>query len=392
MNEIGNKVLMHSKEKRLLHVVNISFVVPYFIGNQVDYLHSLGYSVSVACSPSQHFSDYAKEKNFIPFPINIQRSFSIINDLKSVVKLICFIKKNKISVVIGHTPKGGIIAMYAAKLAGVKKRIYFRHGIMFETATGNKRKFLMMIERFTGALATKVVCVSRSVMEVSDQERLSAAHKNLILGDGTCNGIDCNFFSRNTINQLVLTNMFHKFRIEPGSFVIGFVGRLAKDKGIEELVHSFEIVQKDLPGVCLLLVGPMEERDEISSGTAEKIKTNPGIIFTGFETEVRYFYAMMNVLILPSHREGFPTVVLEASAMNLPVITTRVTGCIDSIIENETGIFCDINVNDIAEKIKYYYQNPAIASQHAKNGCARVIQSFSQERVWQELKNKILND
>ncbi|MFR8359176.1 MAG: glycosyltransferase [Parabacteroides sp.] len=165
-------------------------------------------------------------------------------------------------------------------------------------------------------------------------------------------------------------------------------GRLVKDKGIIELVEAFSILQEKYSNIRLLLVGMLEERDALPKNIIESIIKNPNIITTGYISNsfIEYYYALMNIFILLSYREGFPTSVLEASAMELPVITTRVTGCIDSIIENRTGVFVSHNVQEISSIIERFYINRQLGVVYGKNGRSLVEQNFRQELIWNEIE------
>ncbi len=375
---------------KILHVVNISFVLPYYIGDQFEYMQKKGIKTYVACTPSEHFYEYAAEKKFIAIPINILREINPIADIRAI-----FILKNKIiseniDIVIGHTPKGAMIAMIAAFLAGVSNRIYFRHGLMYETSRGIKKIMLKTIEKLTATLATKVICVSESVMSKSNEERLNRSDKNFILNKGTCNGIDLAKFSLQNVNLDHINHLREKNNISKNDIVIGYVGRLVKDKGINELLAAWKLLKFQYSNIKLLMVGPFEERDSISSENKKFISLESSIIHTGLSGNVLPYYSLMDIFILPSYREGFPTVVLEASAMEIPVITTRSTGCVDSIVENETGIFTKITPLEIVGKIIYYISNPTVAKSHGKAGREHVVNNFRQEIIWNELYDKFL--
>jgi len=377
-------------QKKILHVVNISFVLPYYIGEQFDYFKKKGIEFYVACSPSEHLLSYAKKKQITPFPIQILREINFVQDLKSIFKLIKLIKRNNIDIVIGHTPKGAMIAMIAAFFAGVSKRIYFRHGLMYETSFGLKRNLLIWIERLTGLLATKVVCVSPSVLRISNHQKLNSTRKNLLLNIGTCNGINVNWFGKERVSEVNVKEIASKSKIESHHQVIGYVGRLVNDKGINELIEAWKILLSKYNNIKLLLVGPFEERDSISEELKQYIRDEPTIIHTGLINDTSLYYQLMSVFVLPSHREGFPTVVLEASSMQLPVLTTKVTGCIDSIIEGVTGEYISKDPHDIAAKIAYYLDNKEIALAHGLNGRTFVQQHFAQEKIWDEIESKVL--
>lgn len=377
---------------KVLHVVNISFVLPYYIGGQFDFFSNKGFELYVACSPSEDLEIFSKEKNFITIPVLILRKINPFIDLIAILKLVMAIKKNKIDIVVGHTPKGALIGMTASFLVGIKKRIYFRHGIMYETSSGLKRSVLKFLEKFTGFLASKVICVSPSVLKISNDVNLSRKEKNVILNKGTCNGIDSlNQFNPEIISNSILKNLKHTLGISNNDFVIGYTGRLVNDKGIEELIDAWVLVKKKFKNAKLLLIGPFEKRDALSIRCSDFIINEESIIWTGLVSDTFNYYQLMDVFILPSYREGFPTVVLEASAMKLPVITTRSTGCIDSIIENHTGIFTEISPDGIFKSIEYYIQNPEVRITHGLNGREYVIANFQQQRIWSEI-DKIFSE
>jgi len=375
---------------KVLHVVNISFVLPHFIGEQFAFFESRGISFFVACSPSEHLLEYAKLKEFTPILVNINKKFSLIEDIKATIKLIKVIKRADIKIVVGHTPKGGLIAMIAAHIAGINKRIYFRHGLMYETSKGVKRFVLKKVERLTANLATKVVCVSNSVLKVSREQKLGNPAKNIILNKGTCNGIDFETrFNRSLVREFQIAELKSKYKIGPYHKVVGFVGRLVNDKGINELIDAWKLLIQNEENVKLLLIGPFEDRDSIGLELKEYIINEPNIIYTGLIDDIVPYYCLMDVFILPSYREGFPTVILEASAMELPIITTKVTGCIDAIIENNTGLFSSLEPKDILDKLLIYLHNPELALLHGKNGRSFVKANFCQLKIWREIEEKV---
>ncbi|SMC79213.1 glycosyltransferase family 4 protein [Pedobacter nyackensis] len=376
---------------KVLHVVNISFVIPYYLGAQIDYLQQRKIDIFIACTPSEHLFEYANEKGFIPLGVSILREISVLQDLKAVWTLRKLIKKERIDIVIGHTPKGALIGMLAGYLSGTKKRIYFRHGLVYETSKGLKRIVLKTIERFTGFLSTKVVCVSPSVLEISNREKLSNSLKNVILNKGTCNGLDAEgTFNRHLVSDTALKQLKTKYLLEDNDRVIGYVGRLVNDKGICELISAWQEICKEHNHVKLLLAGPFERRDSIDDATKKVIMEEPSIIHTGLISDVVTHYALMDIFILPSHREGFPTVVLEASAMELPVITTNVTGCRDAIVPGETGRFTNINPTAIAENVGYYLDNFEQAKLDGMNGRKFVISNFNQLGIWEKIERELI--
>lgn len=379
--------------KNVLHVVCISFSLPYFVGDQLKYFKNKGFNFFLSASPSDHFNSFSKEMGATPIEIKISRNIDPLGDIIALIKLIRQIKKNNIDIVIGHTPKGGLIAMVAAYLTGIKYRYYFRHGLIYQTARGGKRLLLKNIERITGYLSFRVICVSRSILLESNIDKLSPSRKNILLNKGTCNGINCDRFSLNAVQHREIIELKKKLDINKGDFVVGYVGRLVNDKGINELVQAWDIfTNQHKENKKLLLVGPFEDRDAISDHVKLKILNDSSIVHVGLVEDTTVYYALMNVFILPSYREGFPTVVLEASAMQLPIITTTATGCVDSILEDKTGVFVDLNGSSIAAGFDLFYNNINLAKAMGINGRAFVTKNFSEKAVWDEIESKILNN
>ncbi|SMC47846.1 glycosyltransferase family 4 protein [Chryseobacterium sp. YR221] len=379
------------KNYKVLHIVTVSFVINHFFGKQFKYLSKkTNNDYYLGCTPSEEFFQLAEPLEYTPFAVDVTRNISPITDLKAIYKIYKFIKKNNIEIVVGHTPKGGMVSMIAAALSGVKTRIYFRHGIIYETSTGLKRFLLQNIDRLSGTLATEVVCVSNSVKAISEADHLNARSKNIVLGLGTCNGIDTeNKFNPEKQDEYLIKDIRNNTKITDKDFVIGYVGRLVKDKGINELIEAWKTLREEYDHIKLLLVGPIEERDSISEESKRMIENDPRIINTGFVLNAAPYFKLMDVFVLPTYREGFPTVSLEASSMNLPVLITKATGCTESIIENKTGVFIKNNAEDIIEKIEFYIENPEMKQLHGDNGRSFVRENFEETKVWDIIHTKL---
>ncbi|ERJ57729.1 glycosyltransferase family 4 protein [Sphingobacterium paucimobilis] len=376
---------------KVLQVVNDAFVLPYFIGEQFQYFSNKEIDQFVACTGSEFLENYLKKVNIPYFEIAITRTISPLNDLKAICRLFRIIKKNKITHVFGHTPKGAMVAMIASYLAGTKNRVYFRHGLVYETATGAKRRLLILIEHLTAYLSTKVVNVSDSVLEKVNSDGLGRKKKDIILSKGTCNGINTERYSRLRFESTNSVGFLRKsLNLDKTDFVIGFVGRLVKDKGIIDLMNAWEVLRDRGVKAKLLLIGPFETRDGIPERIRRQIMEDSHIIHVDFIEDVAAYYMLIDVLVLPSYREGFPTVVLEASSMSIPVLTTRVTGCVDAIIDSHTGVHITHEPRDIASKIEIYYKNPELRRLHGKNGREFVDRFFRQEVVWKEIEEKLI--
>ncbi|MDE6282980.1 MAG: glycosyltransferase family 4 protein [Muribaculaceae bacterium] len=371
----------------ILHVVNVYFVLPFFIGGQFKHFKNKGHNLNVACSQSEYLEEYARNNGFDYIETPVNRSISIMEDIKSIRHICRFIKQKKIDTVVGHTPKGALLAMMAARICNVPRRIYFRHGLVYETSSGLKRRILIASDRLTSMCATKIVCVSQSVLDRSIEDKLAPKSKQIILGEGTCNGVDTEgMFNPDNVSAEKVSALKRKYHIQDGDYVIGYSGRLVRDKGIIELVDAFDMLKSE--GKCkLLLVGMFEDRDALPPEIHQRIESDPDIIYTGFVNGgMENYYAIMDMYVLPSYREGFPTGVLEAQSMGLPVVTTRVTGCCDSIVDHHTGLFADIDAKDLASKINAIRRDNII---DGKNGRAWVKSNFDSKIVWKEIEDKL---
>lgn len=377
---------------KILHVVNESFVLPFFIGEQFQYFKKKKNDLHVICSASAHLKSYSLEMGFTFDEVQIKRSISPFKDLNAILKICMYIHLNNIDIVVGHTPKGGLLAMIASWIMRVPKRIYFRHGLVYETMVKVKRVFMINMDRLTAACATKVICVSPSVFNRSIEDCLNNESKQIILNKGTCTGIDTqNKFNPIKIDPSKLTELRNHLQIDEDVFVIGYCGRLVIDKGIIQLIEAFKIINENYKQIKLrlLLAGGFEERDSLPDSIINEIESHPKIIYTGWKFEtMEYYYSLMNVFVLPSYREGFPTSILEASSMSLPVITTKVTGCIDAIVEDVTGKFTENNSQSIANSISFYLNNRDISLAHGNNGRVFIVNNFNQKIIWKEIEKQ----
>lgn len=373
---------------KILHVVNISFVIPFFLGKQLNHFSSKGYKEYVVCSPSDELDVFSKRYEFKNHPYEILREFSLLSDLKAILHVYRLIKRENIDVVNGHTPKGALIAMVAAFMAQVPKRIYFRHGLVYETSTGLKRLILKSVDRLTASMATKVVCVSPSLAKKSLEEGLNPSYKQVILSNGSCNGIDIEQFSRTSIDPIKMDALKNELGISEDDFVIGFTGRLVRDKGIVELVNAYKQLSLKYDNFKLLLVGMFEKRDSLPDDVVNMIKSDLHIIYIGYvgNSMIQYYYALMDVFVFPSHREGFGMSVIEASSMEVPVVASRITGCVDSVIENETGLFIQNGEKEIVAAIEKLYRNPDMRLRFGKAGKQFVKKSFNQRLLWDDIE------
>jgi glycosyltransferase involved in cell wall biosynthesis len=178
--------------------------------------------------------------------------------------------------------------------------------------------------------------------------------------------------------------------ISPDAAVLGFVGRLVRDKGIAELAAAWGMLRDEFPGAHLVLVGPEEPQDPVPPGTMELLRQDPRVHLVG-PADSAPWYAAMDVLLFPSYREGFPNVPLEAAAMGLPVVATRIPGCVDAVADGETGTLVPPrDAGALAGAVRPYLASPALRSQHGRRGRERALRDFGQEAIWAALHAEYL--
>ena len=378
---------MKAETRKALHVFTI-FSTSCFFDGQFAYLSEKGYQIHMISNsdPSGREDAFIKRNNVRFYSVPLSRRIRPLEDLRSVIKVIKYIKSNKIEAVFGHTPKGALVAMAAGFLAGLKIRVYYRHGLIYTTAKGIKKHLLKLEEQFVSLLSTNIVNVSPSVNSLAINDHLNSERKQIVFGKGTCGGIDAlNRFNPSRIDNDKITQFREQYHISDSDLVFGFVGRLCRDKGISELLEGFRLFKKSHAhdGSKLLLVGRFDSRDSLPASTIDALKSDLDIILAGVvdAAEMPYYYSLMDVFVFPSYREGFGMSTLEASAMQVPILVSRSHGCVDSIIENETGYYIDIDPASIAEGMTKMC-NKATRDTLGAFGRKMVVESFERTQMW----------
>ncbi len=370
---------------KVLHVFTLATTAESFFDGQFKYLSEHGHDITLVCSRSGSIENFAS-RNLIKYhPIEVSRTLSLYKDLKSLRQLVNFIKTERFDVVVGHTPKGALLSMISAKLAGCKKRIYLRHGLIYTTATGIKRSILKAEEQFVSFLATNIINVSPSIGKLAVNDKLNKASKQTVIGKGTCGGIDTiDIFNPSNVDINMVNTLRFSQKISQEDYVIGFCGRLCKDKGITELVAGFKLFREQNPAIKakLLLVGGYDSRDILPKSVRQAIDSDNNIIYTGYILKnIQNYYSLMDVFVFPSHREGFGMCSIEAQAMGIPALVAKSHGCIDTIIDNYTGEYIDLTPKSISEKLFSVYDK----RKRIKMGVAArsfVCKNFERTKLW----------
>jgi len=260
------------------------------------------------------------------------------------------------------------------------------HGLPLETVEWPMKIFYFLAEKICCQLATHVIAVSPSLRKSVISKGLVIPSKISVMHNGSCNGVDAMFkFNPSFIDNQEVEALKIKYGITPGQTVVGFVGRLTKDKGVIELYEAWQRVNHRFPTAMLLVIGNVDERVPLANKWLKKLAADKTIICTGEVKNMAVHYALMDFMVLPSHREGLGNVVLEAAAMKKPAIVSYVTGLKDAILKNHTGLFCQArSADDLMLKIIYYLENKPIVEKTGIAARLWVIQHFCPVDVWKE--------
>ncbi|WP_034705593.1 glycosyltransferase family 4 protein [Chryseobacterium luteum] len=341
-------------------------------------------------SPGKELADVKKDEGVEVIEIDMSRKITPIKDIISLWNTYRFLKREKPEIVHTHTPKAGIVGMLAANLAGVPHRLHTVAGLPLMESAGTKRKILEFVEKLTYASANMVYPNSKGLYDYILKNNYTDKHKLKVIGNGSSNGIDTSFFSPGQVSEAQKDSLRKEFNIKNEDFVFVFVGRLVGDKGINELVKAFSLLNKTEDPqrrFKLLLVGPLEqELDPLPEDILKEIKDNPDIIDAGFQKDVRPYFAVSDVLAFPSYREGFPNVVMQAGAMGLPSIVSDINGCNEIIIEDQNGIIVPVKNSEKLYKAMERMKSDTQYYQKLKMNARPMIESrYEQSEVWNAL-------
>jgi len=357
-----------------------------FIRRQMEFLRARGFAVHAITSPGEALTRFAAEHGITDHAVPMQRRITPFQDLVSLWRLYRIFRKIRPQVVHAHTPKGGLLGSLAARLAGVPARIYTIHGLPMMTATGLKRQLLYWAERISCRCAHRVLCVSHSIREVAVRERLCAAEQIQVLGHGSSSGVDAldEFNPAHDVSQRQEIRRRHA--IPEDALVVGYVGRIVRDKGMVELAHAWQTLRQRFAELHLLLVGPFEPQDPVPREVEAVLRTDPRIHLAGQTRQTPPYFAAMDVCVLPTYREGLPNVLLEAAAMRVPVVATRIPGCIDAVVEDVTGLLVPPrNAAALADALGRLLDSPALRRRLGEAARQRVLRDFQPEIICQAI-------
>ncbi|SEO49915.1 Glycosyltransferase involved in cell wall bisynthesis [Flavobacterium sp. CF108] len=378
-----NQIIQGKSKQKLIRITTVPLSLKTLLKGQSRFMSSY-YEVIGISSAGKELSDVNLDEGIRVLPVEMTRKISPVKDLKSLYELYRILKKEKPFIVHSHTPKAGIISMLAAKFAHVPFRLHTVAGLPLMETTGNKRKLLNLVEKLTYRCATNVYPNSKGLYDFIVENKFTDKTKLKVLGNGSSNGINTNYFDVNLISLEQKTLLAKHLNIISTDFVFIFVGRLVSDKGINELIKSFNEISKDYNNAKLILVGSFEEElDPLNLDTLQIINENSKILSVGFQQDVRSYFAISDCLVFPSYREGFPNVVMQAGAMGLPSIVSDINGCNEIIEDGINGIIVPVkNAQLIYDSMQRMISDSKLKNTLKEKSREMIVSRYDQKVIW----------
>jgi glycosyltransferase involved in cell wall biosynthesis len=367
---------------KLVHITTVPETL-FFLSGQVQYMKSRGFMVHGLSSPGEILDCFAHQEQITIHPVHMPRRITPGQDLLALLQITRLLRQLKPQIVHAHTPKGGLLGMMGASLARVPVRLYHIHGLPYSTASGLSRYLLRLSERVSCNLAQLVFCVSTSVKQNVVDDHICPESKIKVLCNGSINGVDAvNRFNPEKHSQ-ERVSIRRQYKIPLDAMVLTFVGRIVCDKGVVELAQAWSTLREKFPNLYLLLVGPKESRDAVPEPILNKLRQDGRVHLVGRTWNTPAIFAAADLVVLPTYREGFPVVPLEAAAMTLPVVATSVPGCVDAVVDGVTGTLVPPRDSQaLVQAIARYLNDSNLRSGHGLAGRERVLRDYCPEDIW----------
>lgn len=373
---------------KIAYITSIPVTQYNCLRGQNDYFANNGFEIHAISSSGKYLDKLAERDKVTTHPVEISRSISPLKDLVSLFRLIKVLLKIKPDILHVSTPKGGLLGAIAGWLCRIPCRIFLIRGLVSSGRSGLSGKIFKHVEAITASLSHQSIAVSESLLQYAHDNNIVATDKGFVAAKGMSNGIDA--------------ELLHKFEPLPDSVkefigqkntIIGFSGRLTRDKGIEELATVWHKLREEYPQTKLLLCGVYEDGDPIDKTIIANLAADERVLITGWieKQNLGAYYDNIDIFVFPSYREGFPNGPMEAAAFSLPVITTNAIGCKDAVLDSVTGQMIPVrDIPALDKALRLYLDQPQLRFIHGKAGYKRVITDFKPEVIWHALHEEYL--
>jgi len=356
------------------------------IAGQLKYFKDLGYDTYLMAPNHQSVIDYCNLEGCTLLAVDFEREISPLKDIKAFFQVLKHLIKVKPDIVNLGTPKVSLLGMIVSAIIGVKKRIYTCRGYRFEHEKGIKRKLLILNDKLVCSLSHHVICISNSVRQLGLNNAIFSDSKSIVINKGSSNGVNLDLFKRDKINQEEKEAFILKYNLK-GKFVFGFVGRVIDRKGVNELYAVFNELSKKYPEMVLLMIGPYEKSQLKDPEIQFNYENHTNIISLGKinQEEIPFYMTLMDVFVLPAWWEGFGNVLIQAAAVNVPVISTTGTGTVDAVEDGFNGVLIPV-ADELALKnaMLQLYSDKELREKYGNNG-TKWVKNFDRFLIWNEM-------
>ena len=373
--------------KKICFVATVPGTLESFVMKTAKYIHNnTDWDISFICNYDAEFANSLPD--YIHYaPVKMERGISL-SGIKSMFEIKKIFKREKFDLIQFSTPNASLYASLAGWLTRVPIRLYCQWGMVFVGFKGVKRKIFKAIEKLVCSLATHIQPDSKSNLEFCISEGLYKSEKGSVIWNGSACGIDLKKFNISQ-KEIYRANIRKQFNLDETHFVFGFVGRITRDKGVNELFSAFKRLCALNTNIKLMLVGDIEGDNTINTELLNWAKASKNVIFTGYTYVVEQYLSAMDAYVLPSYREGFGMGVIEAEAMGVPVIVTDIPGPIDAMINKKTGLIVAKKDTDALQyAMEKLASDKTTATFYGNAGVWHVVNNFEQEKLFE----KILKD
>ena len=369
---------------KLVRITTVPVSLLVLLKGQMKHMSEHGFEVTMISSPGVEVPKLLEQEKCVHIPVVLTRKITPFQDLKSLIHLTRVLIKIKPDIVHTHTPKAGLIGMWAAKLAGVPIRLHTIAGLPWVESSGIKRKILIFVEKLTAFAASAIF--PNSFVQKKFMESLNIANDKMkVLGKGSSNGINTDHFSINDAIQQASLILKRQAKLPSNAWVWIFVGRIVKDKGIAELLDAFSELSQHFPEDQLWMVGaPEPELDPLEEKHQLLLNSHPQIKSWGFQQDIRPYLAAAKVLTFPSYREGFPNVPLQAGSMGCMLLLSDINGCNEIVEDGIDGKLVQTkDTKLLLNAMMETRSNPDETNTFAKKIQQKIIDNYNQNTLWQ---------
>ena len=378
------------KRVKLVRITTVPESLDLLMRGQLGYFRQRGFDVIAISSSGPQVKLITEREQCQHFAIPFTRKITPIKDIISLFRLVLLLHKIKPYIVHTHTPKAGLIGMLASWICRVPVRLHTVAGLPLMEKSGLTKRLLMFTESITYKCAHKIYPNSIGLLKFMEQHFITQANKFSLIGKGSTNGIDTDFFSTQAIDTVLVDSIKARLKLSDDDFVFLFVGRIVKAKGIAELVLAFEKLRLDFPKIQLMLIGNFEtDLDPLDEAIQKIINESNAIKMPGFQTDVRPWFQLAHAFVFPSYREGLPNVVMQAASMEVPCIVSDINGCNELIRNDETGwVVPPKNIKELEMAMRDCYLNPAKRQLFKLSARNFIKENYQQAVLWRYLEEE----